>query len=165
MKTGIVDAGTVSGVLDTITRRCVALGMALVLVGALGGALAAGSARAAAGACPESALCLWADAYYEGTRWVYSISQHAQNEWLSVGPGADDKATSDYGNRVHATWLSEEVGASKGWACISPHGAKEDLLKVMWPQNGENVNNTISGFDLTTRSNCEGEPRFAPLPG
>lgn len=117
----------------------------------------------AAASCPKSTYCLYSGTYLSGTEWRYSIEEHKQDEWHSVGSGANDKSVSYFNNRVHATYIEEGPGAQGLEACINPEGAKYNLEEWDWPYRHTTAAYSIKSFYLnSTLEGCGELPQLVP---
>lgn len=143
-------------------RRITGLIAGVAIIAATMGVSALSPSLAAA-SCPKSTFCLYSGTYLSGTEWRYSIEEHSQNAWHSVGSGAEDKSVSYFNNRVHATYIEEGPGAQGLEACINPEGAKYNLEEWDWPYRHASAAYSIKSFYLTSEwTSCEGLPQLVP---
>jgi Peptidase inhibitor family I36 len=104
-----------------------------------------------AAACPAHSLCLWRDANFRNTRWVFTLNQQCPYDtWCPVGSGANNQASSLYNARGYCTLLA------KTWPIDVPHEqivelapgvAYNNLTRLAWP-DGTSMNDSISAYAL-----------------
>jgi hypothetical protein len=97
---------------------------------------------------------LYQNANWEGTRWDYGIASYSQNEWHYVGAGANDRASSTDNNRLHSSYISQNYPpGSGGQYCLKAY-AGDNIYSYTWPQNGQSMNDSVSGFALLSYVGC-----------
>jgi Peptidase inhibitor family I36 len=100
------------------------------------------------GSCKSSTFCMWQDSSEKGSLYYYPISEYAQDKELYVGSYANDKASSIYNDRVHETIVQENFNVLGGEAVIGAGKKYENLAGNAYPNNGVNMNDSISAIWL-----------------
>lgn len=111
-------------------------------------------APASLSGCPGAALCLWRDSGFSGTQWTWRYGSHPHNQWLYVGSGANDQASSIYNNRGEVSGVAKNFPATSPDAYCEPtHSVVRNLAGINWP-DGTPENDSISSVDLFTATAC-----------
>lgn len=110
--------------------------------------------------CPQFYICMWNNYNYEGTIWS---ATGRNNEWLYVGGGFNDQASSLWNRRTNATWVDADYPAASRYVCLGSGWSYPKLGEDKWPQNGTSALDSISSYWLSesTYNNCSGQPQFS----
>jgi Peptidase inhibitor family I36 len=147
----------------------------LVLITALGAALAVPATAQASGVsaerasvtanvalpasmsqCPNHSLCLWHDSGFAGTLWVRTYGNVSSNTWLWLGSSSfNDQASSLYNKREYSSGVDKNYPAnSPDSYCFDGGVSFNNLANVPWP-DGTTMNDSISSYYLSsTTTGC-----------
>lgn len=94
-------------------------------------------------------FCMWKDAGYQNTMWVWNLNINPNNTWLYVGAARNDQASSLYNYRANVTYVARDNPVGSGpTACILNFYAIPDLNQVFWPNTTMLMGDSISSVDL-----------------
>lgn len=113
------------------------------------------AARAEEHGCASSSFCMYQNIGFGGTKWQYTIEANNQNQWLFVGSGANDQASSIVNNRVHSTEVDKDYNpiSISNVVCFSGGQQVSLLTERDWPDL-TTMNDSISAYDLVSENPC-----------
>ncbi len=123
-------------------------------------------APARAVTCGSSTLCLFMNAYYEGTKWEYPYADYPHEQWFYVGSEENDETSSFYNNRLHSTLFAQNADGYGYQACSTANGYRENLALLEWPESIDtSANDSISSIYFTGyETGCTTPKEFEEAP-